>query len=984
MHRMADLDPDPDPRRTAWILQGGQGSTGFTHRIDDEYHRDLIFSGKYQLAMAKSAGDDNAGSQWFITQSPTRVLDFDYPIFGQMVRGFSVLDDMFSKVGKTDGTPETPKRDINITNVEVVKNRTDAVLIIRAPRGTSGTIRVTASDGTNTDAQSFEVRGVADSNNAEPWLRAPLVDRIVAGGKEYFDVRLKAFDLEGEANLFFASYQGQDARWGLVENDLLRIVPNKGYRGPLAFDVWVYRSGGSNLQSASMDSQRVVFMVGEDPITDVRPAIYNGTVGTDVQDTLLTFRDTNPNGKVTDFTASINWGDGTAASTGTITQDQDGTFRVRGTHKYAVVGKYKVVVSIQSNENFTSGTRGTLKRVVVNAQIADAAIVGNKAVIVGKEDEALSGVVVGTFTTNDTRDTTSDFVATVEWEGGVQKSSLNPEDGVIVTGSAGTFTITGVYTYDTAGTYPVKVTVKDRTGGATTVISSEAFIDRSSLTVGSLTDTSVIEATTDNYQVNAVAVTDEEAGHTYTARVNWGEGDADDFEDLVLTPVSDGTNKRATFDLKHTYAESGSYPVTVIITDENGVTATRRQTITVGDKPPTIGSITGPTTAVRGELVTIRLNDVTDDSEKDSDRAFTYEITWGDGSTSTTSDTPENRLQTVSHTYLKTSDDQTSPVAGKFRITIKVRDADMTSYPSDTTLHKTLDVDVNIAELRTDPDDPNVSHLYIGGFNQATTATVNDESRQITEEIQVMPDPDNPGQIKVVINNHQTANDFTQSFAAPSGSQFGRIVVFDGGTAGGLQLTSGATSDLGGNDLVRIDPDLANDVELYGSSGNDTLIASGGDDILYGGAGDDDLYGRGGRDFLLGGNTGAVQGSHDLLKGGDGEDMLVGGRSVYDTRRDVLRRIADEWNRADVAYSLRVDHILGESDGGLNGNFRLRPDKLINGTSTREIGNDFGRDVLHGEGGRDFFFYFTTESSTSTTHDSIVDHEDGERRITLS
>jgi hypothetical protein len=63
---------------------------------------------------------------------------------------------------------------------------------------------------------------------------------------------------------------------------------------------------------------------------------------------VATFVDANPAGNLSDFTATINWGDGTTASTGTITQPGGtGTaFTVAGTHTYAAPGTETVTVTI--------------------------------------------------------------------------------------------------------------------------------------------------------------------------------------------------------------------------------------------------------------------------------------------------------------------------------------------------------------------------------------------------------------------------------------------------------------------------------------------------------------------------------------------------------------------------------------------------------------------------------------------------------------
>jgi len=57
---------------------------------------------------------------------------------------------------------------------------------------------------------------------------------------------------------------------------------------------------------------------------------------------------------------------------------------------------------------------------------------------------------------------------------------------------------------------------------------------------------------------------------------------------------------------------------------------------------------------------------------------------------------------------------------------------------------------------------------------------------------------------------------------------------------------------------------------LFGGSGNDTLIGGSGNDLLFGQAGNDVLLGKGGNDFLFGGD------GNDTLTGGDGDDQVFG------------------------------------------------------------------------------------------------------------
>ncbi|MFO0970034.1 MAG: IPT/TIG domain-containing protein, partial [Gemmataceae bacterium] len=68
--------------------------------------------------------------------------------------------------------------------------------------------------------------------------------------------------------------------------------------------------------------------------------------------TLATFTDDNPDSVAGDFSASIDWGDGSDPDEGTITQQEDGSYVVTGTHTYAGPGDYEASV-------FTSDAGGS-------------------------------------------------------------------------------------------------------------------------------------------------------------------------------------------------------------------------------------------------------------------------------------------------------------------------------------------------------------------------------------------------------------------------------------------------------------------------------------------------------------------------------------------------------------------------------------------------------------------------------------------------
>lgn len=76
----------------------------------------------------------------------------------------------------------------------------------------------------------------------------------------------------------------------------------------------------------------------------------------------------------------------------------------------------------------------------------------------------------------------------------------------------------------------------------------------------------------------------------------------------------------------------------------------------------------------------------------------------------------------------------------------------------------------------------------------------------------------------------------------------------------------------GGNDLITLNESKGAlpAAQLFGGSGNDTLIGGSGADMLFGQAGNDVLMGKGGNDFLFGGTE------NDTLTGGDGSDQVFG------------------------------------------------------------------------------------------------------------
>jgi hypothetical protein len=181
----------------------------------------------------------------------------------------------------------------------------------------------------------------------------------------------------------------------------------------------------------------------------------SATEGVTFSGAVATFTDPDPGSTALEYSATIDWGDATPTSVGTIS-GSGGSFTVSGSHLYAEESSSRAVtVTITDNDNPANTDVANS-----NARVGDAAL-ASRCATPPVIPQSYAGPTA-TFADQSSTGTLSDFSATIDWG----DSSSSPGT---ITGGPGNadYFVAGSHTYASSGAFTITTTIND-VGGSTT------------------------------------------------------------------------------------------------------------------------------------------------------------------------------------------------------------------------------------------------------------------------------------------------------------------------------------------------------------------------------------------------------------------------------------------------------------------------------------------------------------------------------------
>jgi hypothetical protein len=296
---------------------------------------------------------------------------------------------------------------------------------------------------------------------------------------------------------------------------------------------------------------------------------------------LFHFTDADPNSLVSDFKASVVWGDGTTEDSDAnpadvaVVANAGGGFDVVASHTYLeeLTGQtFSVAVADQGGSSASAA--------VTNFSVADAPLTAGVLTLpAATEGSRFTNTVLFHFTDADPNSLVSDFKASVVWgDGTTEDSDANPADVAVVANAGGGFDVVVSYTYlEELTGQTFSVSVVDQGGAAASASVTNLRVVDAPLSAGALTPPSPAFERTPITNAVLFHFTDADPNAVpsdYTATVSWGDGTT---ETSASSPnVMIVANVAGGFDVvgSHTYLdEFTGKTFSASVADQGGATA---------------------------------------------------------------------------------------------------------------------------------------------------------------------------------------------------------------------------------------------------------------------------------------------------------------------------------------------------------------------------------------------------------------------------
>jgi len=270
------------------------------------------------------------------------------------------------------------------------------------------------------------------------------------------------------------------------------------------------------------------------------------------------FDDANPLEGVSDFIASLSWGDLTPFANASVTANNVSGFDISASHTYSTPGTYTFKIELFDGSTvvyFTGTATVTIPPPVITSKVISAT------------EGTVFTANVASFSDADPGLSATSFSGTVDWgDGSVTPASITSD------GSGG-YTVAGTHNYHHFGSYPVKVSISVNSGPSGNATGT-ANVSDATLTA---TGYSLICKGTDFSNTVATFIDANPFGLAadYSVNILWGDGKSSKGK-----VIASGSGFKVTG--SHSYLKRGNYTVTVTIGDGGTSTASATTHINVG------------------------------------------------------------------------------------------------------------------------------------------------------------------------------------------------------------------------------------------------------------------------------------------------------------------------------------------------------------------------------------------------------------------